>query len=123
MIAWIVDNETLLERAGRGKILCWLVAVSAIYAYSSEKSVAATVIGVVAVLLFVVDFKVAMSEATGDSRLARVVHEEGAETSRAGVPCNDGCDHRRRAVSDGNGCSECAYEAGAGALLCLQPLT
>jgi hypothetical protein len=48
-----------------------------LFAYFSGTPVAAAIIGVVAVLLFVVDFKVAMSEPIDESTLARVVREGG----------------------------------------------
>jgi hypothetical protein len=59
------------------KLLCWVVAACAGLAFYSGLPAAAAALGVSAVMLFVVDFRVAMSEPFRESAVGRIAREEG----------------------------------------------
>ncbi|WP_157658150.1 hypothetical protein [Burkholderia ubonensis] len=64
------------------KLLCWVVLACAALAFYSGMTAVSAVIGVFAILLFVVDFRVSMSEPVRESTLGRIAREEGGPTVR-----------------------------------------
>ncbi|BFG80793.1 hypothetical protein PTKU46_88270 [Paraburkholderia terrae] len=64
------------------KLLCWLVAACAALAFYSGLPAVAALLGLFAVMLFVVDFRVAMSEPFRESAIGRIAREEGGPTMR-----------------------------------------
>lgn len=67
------------------KLLCWLVAACAVLAFYTGMTAVSVVIGAFAVLLFIVDFRVSMSEPVRESALGRIAREEGGPTFRGMV--------------------------------------
>ncbi|TCK33338.1 hypothetical protein B0G84_7547 [Paraburkholderia sp. BL8N3] len=67
------------------KLLCWVVFACAALAFYSRLPAAAVILGLFAVLLFVVDFRVAMSEPFRESAIGRIAREEGGPTMRGMV--------------------------------------
>ncbi|WP_139253347.1 hypothetical protein [Burkholderia ubonensis] len=65
------------------KLLCWLVAACAALAFYSDLAAVAVVLGLFAILLFVVDFRVTMSEPFRESMIGRIAREEGGTAMRA----------------------------------------
>lgn len=67
------------------KLLCWLVFACAALAFYSGWPVVAVVLGLAAIVLFAVDFRVAMSEPFRESAIGRIAREEGGPTMRGMV--------------------------------------
>lgn len=67
------------------KLLCWLVVACAALAFYSGLSAVAVVLGLLAIMLFVVDFRVAMSAPFRESAIGRIAREEGGPTMRGMV--------------------------------------
>ncbi|MXN79619.1 hypothetical protein GR157_33475 [Burkholderia sp. 4701] len=67
------------------KLLCWLVAACAALAFYSELTAVAAVLGLFAILLFVIDFRVTMSEPFQESIIGRIAREEGGAAMRTTV--------------------------------------
>lgn len=67
------------------KLLCWLVVACAALAFYLGLPAVAVILGMVAIMLFVVDFRVAMSEPFRESAIGRIAREEGGPTMRGMV--------------------------------------
>ena len=67
------------------KLLCWLVVACAALAFYSGLPAVSVLPGMVAIMLFVVDFRDAMSEPFRESAIGRVAREEGCLTMRGMV--------------------------------------
>lgn len=67
------------------KLLCWLVVACAALTYYSGLPAVAVILGLLATALFVVDFRVAMSEAFRESAIGRIAREEGGASMRGMV--------------------------------------
>jgi len=67
------------------KLLCWLVVACAALAFYSGLPAVSVILVIVAIMLFVVDFRVAMSEPFRESAIGRIAREEGGPTMRGMV--------------------------------------
>lgn len=67
------------------KLLCWLVVACAALAFYSGLPAVAVILGLLAIMLFIVDFRVAMSEPFRETAIGRIAREEGGPTMRGMV--------------------------------------
>ncbi|MGB8420263.1 hypothetical protein [Paraburkholderia sp.] len=64
------------------KLFCWIIVACAALAFYLGVPGVTVVLGLVAVLLFVVDFRVTMSEHFRESAIGRIAREEGGPATR-----------------------------------------